>query len=419
MAKTVVGLYDDITDAQRTVEALIQNGFRRDDISLVANDASGEMKRYVGDDTKGEDMGSGAAAGAGVGAVVGGLGGLLVGLGVLAIPGIGPVLAAGPLVSALAGAGVGALAGGLIGALLELGIPEDKAKNYAEGVRRGGTLVVVKTSDDQANTAVDIMNRFNPVDFERRATQWEGYTGQSLDQDAAPYTPQEIEMERSRYDRDIRDRDEDTLEVVEEELRVGKRPVETGGVRIHTYVTEESVSETVNLRQEHVDVERRRVDRPATEADLNAFEEGTFEVTETGEEPVVEKRARVVEEVEVHKDIEEHPEEIRETLRRKNVDVEEIRNQGRMDMSGYDEYEPFFRSHYESSLSTSGYSYDDYQPAYRYGYDLASSDRYRGRSWNEIEREARRDWEQRHRGSAWEEFKDAVHQGWATVTGRD
>src|SRR5262245_31210621 len=122
MTQTVVGLYDDVDAAHKVVRELRDAGIMNDRISLVAQDASGEYGRYVGGDTKmkktkkSDASGDGAAAGAGIGAVVGGIGGLLVGLGALTIPGIGPVLAAGPLataVSALVGAGAGALAGGV------------------------------------------------------------------------------------------------------------------------------------------------------------------------------------------------------------------------------------------------------------------------------------------------------------------
>src|SRR5690606_38716981 len=119
----------------------------------------------------GSEMGSGAAEGAGVGAgigaVLGGLGGLLVGLGALTIPGIGPVIAAGPLAAALtglAGAGAGAVAGGvtggLIGALTGLGVPEENAQYYAEGIRRGGVLVTARVADNRTSEAVDILNRY-------------------------------------------------------------------------------------------------------------------------------------------------------------------------------------------------------------------------------------------------------------------
>jgi uncharacterized membrane protein len=164
MAKTVVGLFDDFSEAQRVVQELVNNGFAREDISLAANDAAGEYTK----ETASSGM-SGTAIGAGTGAVLGGIGGLLVGLGTLAIPGIGPIVAAGPLIATLTGAGVGAVAGGLIGALTDIGVPEEEAGYYAEGVRRGGTLVTVRAEDHLADRAVEIMERHDAVDVDQRA----------------------------------------------------------------------------------------------------------------------------------------------------------------------------------------------------------------------------------------------------------
>jgi len=117
-----------------------------------------------------------AGAGAFGGTAVGGIAGLLVGIGALTIPGIGPVLAAGPLAAAigstLAGAGIGAAAGGLIGALVGLGIPEEDAHFYAEGVKRGGVLVTVRTSDDRAHEALRILRDANATDVNARRDEW-------------------------------------------------------------------------------------------------------------------------------------------------------------------------------------------------------------------------------------------------------
>ena len=114
------------------------------------------------------------------------------------------------------------------------------------------------------------------------------------------------------------------LPVVEEELRVGKRQVERGGVRVFTRVEEVPVNEQVTLREETVDVHRRPVDRAVTDADIANFQEGTFEVRERDEEAVVDKQARVVEEVHIKKEAEERTETISDTVRRTDVDVEEI-----------------------------------------------------------------------------------------------
>lgn len=144
--KTVTGLFDNYDDANDAVGELISTGVPRDEISIVASNATGWHK---GDGTEASED---AATGAGVGAVVGGAGGLLTGLGLMAIPGVGPVVAAGWLaataVGAVGGAVVGGAAGGLVGAMTRAGIPKDDAHVYAEGVRRGGTMVTAKVEDN-------------------------------------------------------------------------------------------------------------------------------------------------------------------------------------------------------------------------------------------------------------------------------
>lgn len=183
--KTIVALYDDFSEAQRVVQDLVDHGFQRSNISLVASDAEGVYSDYVAREEDPDDVS--AAEGAGFGAVVGGLTGLLVSLTALAIPGIGPVLIAGPIAATLIGAGVGAVTGGLIGALVDLGVPEEEAGYYAEGIRRGGTLVTLVVSDHMADRAIEIMDNHNPVDIEERVSSWRssGWTG--FDPDAAPY----------------------------------------------------------------------------------------------------------------------------------------------------------------------------------------------------------------------------------------
>lgn len=168
MAKTVVGMFRELDTAQRVIRELQNEGFRRDDISLMASDVQGEYGRSLGQmDTSGERAAKGAASGAGIGAVLGGLGGLLVGLGALVIPGVGPIIAAGPLAAALAGAGVGAATGGLAGALIEAGIPDEEARLYERGFQQGNVLVLVNAQDRMAEQASRIMNRFDPIDIDR------------------------------------------------------------------------------------------------------------------------------------------------------------------------------------------------------------------------------------------------------------
>jgi hypothetical protein len=170
----------------------------RDDISLVASDVSGEFRAHL-DEYDGDEVGDAAAAGAAGGAVVGGLTGLLIGLGALAIPGVGPIVAAGPVLASLTGAGIGAATGGLLGALVEWGIPESEAGYYTEAVRRGGTMVAVRADEQRVNEVTGILNTYNPVDIEQRADFWRseyGWTG--YDANAEPMTVAEVNDYRSQ-----------------------------------------------------------------------------------------------------------------------------------------------------------------------------------------------------------------------------
>ncbi len=177
MTKSVVGIFDQRSEAEGAVRDVIDTGFRREDVSLIGEHIDGELSELATESNIGIST---TTAGAGTGAVIGGIGGLLVGLGVFAIPGVGPVIAAGPLATTLIGAGVGAAAGGLIGALVDVGVPEQEAGYYAEGIRRGSTLVSVRTDDEKMiDRAINIFERHNAVDIDRRAEEWRqsGWTG--------------------------------------------------------------------------------------------------------------------------------------------------------------------------------------------------------------------------------------------------
>jgi len=168
--KTVVGTYDNIQTAYAVANDLITAGYSRNDISVVANDAQKSYAPYV--DTTYVDKNDDVAKGAGIGAAIGGLGGLLIGLGALTIPGVGPVIAAGPLLAALTGAGVGAVTGGIVGALVDLGIPDEEANLYSEGLRRGNVLVIAQVPDSSVNATTRIMERTGLVDIRREADAW-------------------------------------------------------------------------------------------------------------------------------------------------------------------------------------------------------------------------------------------------------
>jgi uncharacterized protein (TIGR02271 family) len=435
MTKTVVGTYRDIQTARNVVDDLVNAGFDRANISIVANDPDKHYSSYVDrnvDDT--DDV----AQGAGIGAAIGGIGGLLIGLGALAIPGIGPIVAAGPIAAALAGAGIGAVTGGIIGALVDLGIPEEEAQIYAESIRKGNVLVTAQVPDNRVDEASRIMERSGLIDLERHAEEWRagGWTGFDTDTNRmSSTTPKSSTTSTSNIDRastqqtgyvdakgrskPMSDKDDEKIEVVEEQVHIGKERVNEGGVRVRSYVREVPVEEEVRLREERVHVERRPVDRPASTADLNAFKEGTVEVTEMRERPVVSKEARVVEEVHIGKEVEERTEKVRDTARRTEVEVEQVGqgNRATTTATSYDIYDPDFRTHFQSNYAQLGSGFERYQPAYRYGYTLATDDRYRGRNWSDIEPEVHRAWEQRNQGT-WENFKDAIQYSWDKVRGR-
>lgn len=189
--RTIVALFDDYREAEGTIRELESMGVPSTDMNLIANNAGNRYGNYpqygVDRPAARTDTGSGAGTGAGIGAVLGGAAGLLAGIGALAIPGVGPVVAAGALAATLAGAGVGAAVGGLVGALVEAGIPREHADIYAEAVRRGGTLVTVRTDDALSDRVSDILNRHSPVDIEERAESWRQTGWGGFDERAEPY----------------------------------------------------------------------------------------------------------------------------------------------------------------------------------------------------------------------------------------
>jgi len=176
MAKrSIARLFDLSETAHQAVAALETAGFPADEISymagqgdIAANDTTGVTRTREPESS----AGTGAATGATLGGVLGGGAGLLAGIGAVAIPGLGPVVAAGWLVAALTGVGVGAAAGGMIGGLAGAGFGEEEAVTYSEGVRRGGHLVVVRTDEMRAAEAERILDGYDPVDMVTRTDEW-------------------------------------------------------------------------------------------------------------------------------------------------------------------------------------------------------------------------------------------------------
>ncbi|MDB5798830.1 MAG: hypothetical protein JWP36_2732 [Paucimonas sp.] len=396
MQNTVIGVYDNYSQAQSAFNELVARGFTRSNVNLSPSAESTEARGAILKDTTEQDQGW----------------------------------------------SIGHFFRSLFGSEDESATHRDV---YQEAVRRGSYLVTVEAdSDEQRDQATDILNRFDPVDIDERSSQWRTQGWSGYDRNAPLLSADEIQRERASYQGSAstttgktttsktaatrakagtNDMTGGTLEgearlkVVEEEMQVGKRVVQRGGVRIYQRMTERPVEETVHLREENVQVQRRPVDKPATEADMAAFKEGSMELRETAEEPVVSKTARVVEEVVVGKQVSEHDEKIKGTVRRTDVEVEQLGAGNRATPGGTVDFDrDYYRNHWQTSFASQGGRYEDYEPAYRFGSELRGNQAYRGRNWNEIEPEARRDWESRHSGSAWERAKDAVRHAWERAT---
>ncbi|MFD2935068.1 DUF2382 domain-containing protein [Spirosoma flavum] len=275
MAQTVIGIFDNASEAQQAVDQLISKGFSRSNIDLSAGmssnatssdelipdrhvNSSGTRTEELVDDTK--DVGS----------------------------------------------GIGSFFSSLFGS-----DDDEDTKKYSTVGNRGSIVTVHADSDEQAEQAADILDEAGAVNVDERAAEY-GYGS------TAPTSMMDTTAPVTGTDSD------QTLKVIEENLEVGKRTVETGGVRLRSRIVAKPVEESIRLREERVTVNRTPVNRPATAADLNAFQDGQIELTEHAEVPVVSKTANVVEEISVGKAVTEREEVIRDTVRKTEVDVENL-----------------------------------------------------------------------------------------------
>jgi stress response protein YsnF len=179
---------------------------------------------------------------------------------------------------------------------------DDEARKYSDVASRGCTVTVHASSREEAEMAAEVLDRFGAVDVDERAEQ---YRGNNLRNTTGAATS-----------------DSNAIPVIEEALQVGKRVVQTGGVRLRSRIIEKQVEKHLRLREEHVSVERNPVNRIVSPADLDNFREETFEVTEKAEVPIVNKDVRVVEELHLSKEVEERDEVIRDSVRHTEVEVE-------------------------------------------------------------------------------------------------
>jgi uncharacterized protein (TIGR02271 family) len=193
------------------------------------------------------------------------------------------------------------------------GDEDEQSGHYTEAVRRGGAVLAVEVDDSRLDAAREALVQCGAVDIEEQVSSWRSQGWSGHDADAAPYSREQAAEAR-----------QNVMPVVEEQVEVGKRQVNGGAVRVVSRVVSRPVSESVELRREEATIERRPVDRPATEADLAAMQERTIEVTEMAERPVVSKTARVVEEVVVGKQVSSETQTVEDTVRRTEVEVERV-----------------------------------------------------------------------------------------------
>lgn len=190
----------------------------------------------------------------------------------------------------------------------------DESRKYAEVARHGAVLTVHAQSEDEAKRAAELLDKYGAIDVDDRAEKYSSMPAES----------------RANWINS-----NSAIPVIEEELQVGKREVETGGVKLRSRIVERPVEEHLRLREEHINVERRPVNRPANEQDFATFKEGETTMVEHAEVPVVNKEARVVEEVSLNKETEERDETVRSTVRKTDVEIDDLdRNDERRDQRG-------------------------------------------------------------------------------------
>ncbi|MCI0393461.1 MAG: hypothetical protein L0332_30685 [Chloroflexi bacterium] len=388
--RTVIGVFDEMMHARAAVQDLVNAGIPRDDISLIASDPNKEYATTLGEEV--DDAAEGALEGAVAGGLLGGLAGALLGLSAFVIPGLGPIIAAGPVAAALIGAGVGAAGGGLVGALIGWGLSEEEAGYYAEAIRRGSTLVAVRVDEDQVDTAVEVLNRHNPVDVDRQADFWrteESWIG--YDPNTPAYTRDEVQDYRNRY-------------------------YNYAGIGMAEDIYEDYSVYEPGFRR-HYDIAYAAAGYPYSQYDP-AYRYGYSLATDARyrdytDWETLEPMARRDWEDMAQGAWEDFKDAIRHAW---NETKQAVRETFDTDYD-YAEYEDDFRRHYDTVYGVYDYTYTRYEPAYRYGYLLATDERYADYDdWETLEPIAHRDWDDAYDGP-WEDFKEAVRHAWNRVTG--
>ena len=300
MKQTVVGLFNKPDDAQQAVQHLTSNGFTMDNVDMslsYANTGSDNQNFNFDKDDRDDDEHE---------------------------------------------SGIARFFKNLFGD------DDDDASRYSKASRGKSIVTVHALSEDEAHKAADILDDCGAVDVDEDANEYDYNTtgaapvgvfneGTGTHINAAPAPDAMLDYDATgtgmsadmttgtsrTSDADLTDK---KIPIIEENIEVGKRTVQTGGVRLKSRIVEKPVEEDLRLRSERVYVQRNPVDRPASSTDLDTFTEGEIEVTEHAEVPVVNKEARVVEEVSLGKDVDERTETVRDTVRKTEVDIEDLDN---------------------------------------------------------------------------------------------
>jgi uncharacterized protein (TIGR02271 family) len=378
--RTVIGLFGNAGEARRAIDELQGLGYSPEKISVVTNVATRDAIQARNKS---------------------------VGLESLELADVGNVVTGGPLREMLVRQP--GFPGGLGSALRFFGLTPELAEHYVRGVNHGETLESLTVEDEDSDRVLAVMRRRtadpSPESEESAPLMAKGVNasagvgvgvGAKLGGQAGGVDLGTKRKTNGHIELDDRE-EERVIPIIREEMRVGRRTVERGGVRIRSHIVSKPVSEQVHLRETHVDIERRAVDRPLDDGE-KAFADDAIEMVEMADEPVVSKRARVVEEVVVRKHFAEHTATISDEVRSTEIEF------GKLRAFDPDEY----RIHFEGQKS--GGSFEPYLPAYQFGHELhrhKASER-----WGDVEPYARERWEGDNPGT-WEKFKDAIQHAWA------
>ncbi|AWB43308.1 hypothetical protein DCC85_03070 [Paenibacillus sp. CAA11] len=325
MNQKIVGVFESENAASRAIEELKNQGFRTEDISVVAKDRRDVKALHEETGTKAPE---GVASGAATGGVLGGLAGLLAGIGALAIPGIGPIVAAGPIAATLTGAAVGAGTGGLVGGLVGLGIPEEEARDYDESVNAGRILVLVEADTSRSQDIYGIFRSAGALN-----TQYY-HDDAELAASAKPVVGTEAADQSGK------------LQLKEEQLDVSKNSIKTGEVELHKEVVEEEKTINVPVTREEVVIERKAVQNRESDAPIGQNE--TIRIPVREEQVDVNKHTVVTGEVEAHKRKIQETEQVKDSVKREEARVNRT---GHPAVSGEEPYTGLDKEQDEKDMS--------------------------------------------------------------------